>query len=390
MPDRFISIYIHIPFCRTRCRYCDFNTYAGCEHLIDLYVSALKDEIEKVSSSIKDGHIAGTIYFGGGTPTILNEKQLSNILQTLRNNFKLTGDIEVTTEANPQKIQAQYLEDLRSEGINRISFGMQSAVKSELEILGRNRKFSDVKESLERARSAGFQNINLDLIFGIPTQTLSSWKETLERAIALEPEHLSLYSLILEENTPIHRDIQDGKLSPTDSDMEAEMYAHAMDYLEGAGFNQYEISNWAKSGDYQCRHNLQYWRNGPYFGFGAGAHSHYSHMRWANETSIPQYIHRILENSGSTPAAVEIQKLDKMDEIRETIMMGLRLTKEGIVANCFNDRFSTEISDLFGSEIKDLTDKGLIEEYSTEKKKGIRLTRRGRMLGNQVFLQFMD
>lgn len=392
--DRFISIYIHIPFCRTRCSYCDFNTYAGCENLIDQYISSLIIEIDKASSFLSDEHQAGTIYFGGGTPTIMKVEMYTKILHSLKNKFIWSSDIEITTEANPKNIHAQYLDELHSAGINRISFGMQSAEHGELEILGRKHQFSDVEISLEQARRAGFQNINLDLIFGVPMQTLSTWKKSLEEAVRLEPNHLSLYSLILEENTPLYRSVQTGRLPPVDSDLEAEMYAYAMDFLRNKGFKQYEISNWASENNYQCRHNIQYWRNGTYLGFGAGAHSHYRHQRWGNEHGIPEYIHRVIENEEFPPAAAEINEINKMDEIRETMMMGMRLTKEGIDADRFYHRFGRPVHEVFRKEIERLIEKDLIEEYLSGRGRGrgrgIRLTRKGRMLGNQVFLQFME
>lgn len=339
---------------------------------------------------MSEEHQAGTIYFGGGTPTIMKVEMFAKILQSLKNNFNWSDEIEITTEANPKNIHAQYLDELHSAGINRISFGMQSAEHRELEILGRKHRFSDVEISLEQARMAGFQNINLDLIFGIPLQTLSTWKKSLEEAVRLEPNHFSLYSLILEKNTPLYGSVQTGRLPTVDSDLEADMYKYAMDFLRNKGFEQYEISNWATENKYRCRHNIQYWRNGTYLGFGAGAHSHYRHQRWGNEPGIAEYIHRVIENEAFPPAAAEINEIDKMDEIRETMMMGMRLTKEGIDTDRFYHRFGKPVHEVFSKEIERLIKMDLIEEYLLGKERGIRLTRKGRMLGNQVFLQFME
>ena len=338
-----------------------------------------------------DEYLAGTIYFGGGTPTMLKVEHFADILQTLKKHFRWTENIEITTEANPQNIHVQYLRDLHSAGINRISFGMQSALPGELEILGRRHQFQDIVASVEWARSAGFQNISLDLIFGIPTQIISTWKKSLEEAVRLEPNHLSLYSLILEETTPLYRAVRAGRFPQVDSDLDADMYSYAMDFLGEMGFGQYEISNWAFGEDSQCKHNIQYWRNGPYLGFGAGAHSHYNHRRWRNISKISEYIHQSMENDKGIPPAVEdLQKLKKMDEIRETIIMGMRLTNEGIDIDSFFHRFGSYVHDIFGKEINRLLAQELIEEYHSSNRKGIRLTRRGRMVGNQVFMQFVE
>ena len=244
------------------------------------------------------------------------------------------------------------------------------------------------------ARQAGFRNINLDLIFGIPTQTLSSFKQSLEMALALEPEHLSIYSLTVEEGTPLEKMIAQGEIPAPDEDLAAEMYAWVMHDLAKRGFEQYEISNWARNKDLRCRHNLQYWYNGYYLGFGAGAHSHYEEQRWANILTIPAYIQRMNDNKEwhkeQPPAAEEVLSLSLSDDIQESMMMGLRLVDEGIAEEDFQQRFGLAMVDVYDKEIKQLVQDGLLERAICDGKHVIRLTAKGRMLGNQVFMQFIQ
>jgi oxygen-independent coproporphyrinogen-3 oxidase len=268
---------------------------------------------------------------------------------------------------------------------------MQSAVSRELALLGRRHSREDAAVAVTAARQAGFENINLDLIFGIPGQTMASFRESLDFATELEPEHLSLYALTLEEATPLAKAIREGKIQASDDDLAADMYAMAMEMLEKLDYRQYEISNWSRSGRFECRHNLQYWRNQPYLGFGVGAHSHYKESRWENHASIKKYISSLI-SAGSgriSPAATEINKLNKQTMVQETIMMGLRLTREGLKERQFELRFGVSLEDLYKKEISLLINQGLLEWNFYEKVRCLRLTRRGKMLGNQVFMRFM-
>ena len=394
MPD--YSIYLHIPFCIHRCAYCDFNTYAGLEQLIPAYVEALCREINQSAESAAERFPVHTIFFGGGTPSLLPAGQVERILSTLERVFDFKPGIEVTLEANPGTVSQPYWRDLRPLGVNRLSLGMQSANNEQLRLLERQHGLLDVLQAVDWARKAGFANLNLDLIFGIPYQTLEMWRQTLERALALRPDHLSLYALTLEHGTPMQNWVNRGLLPQPDDDLAADMYETASQRLAEAGFGQYEISNWARQDEsgnlFSCRHNLQYWRNLPYLGFGAGAHGYAVGMRTANVLSPSAYIKRCQAGSPQefprTAATVEANPISLQSEIGETMMMGLRLTREGVSASIFEQRFGVPITDLFQNRIERLENAGLLE-WAGENHDILRLTSRGRLLGNQVFMEFI-
>lgn len=386
------SLYIHIPFCRSRCDYCDFNTYAGMEQHIDAYVEALCREIQCVSQSLSEPLPVHTIYFGGGTPSLLSAHQLEKILKLIHDRFRIYDELEASLEANPGTISYQYFKDLFNIGINRISLGMQSAIPEELRLLGRRHNVTDVILAVKWARQAGFDNLNLDLIFGLPGQTMKAWQTSVNFALRLNPEHLSLYALSVETGTPLQRWLDHGLIDGIDSDLAAEMYEWAGDRLETAGFEQYEISNWAKRGKdglLACRHNLQYWRNQPYLGWGAGAHGYARGLRVANALSIPDYINKCANGHAGmfprSPAMFTEEFIDIKNEIAETMMMGLRLTSEGVSAVKFNDRFGKTLQDVFPKEINELIGWGLLEWAGD----ALRITKKGRILGNQVFMRFV-
>ena len=394
------SLYFHIPFCVHRCAYCDFNTYAGREALMPAYVIALYKEIEIIAESAPGRLPAHTIFFGGGTPSLLSPDQFEQILQTAWAHFDFsaavsTGQLEVSLEANPGTVTAGSLQNLCKLGFNRISFGVQSAHPQELRQLERIHDFFDVIDSVQWARQAGFQNINLDLIYGLPEQSLARWQESVRRAVDLQPEHLSLYALTIEAGTPFGHWAGRGLLPMPDPDLAADMYEWVTDFLRAEGYEQYEISNWAKAG-FQCRHNLQYWRNQPYLGFGAGAHGSADHLRISNVLRIRTYIDH-MEAIRSTvgqafplsPATVSRKRVTSRDEMQETMMLGLRLTQEGVSEETFRARFGREMQEVFGKEIDELAGLGLLEWIITPESKAVRLTRRGRLLGNQVFMRFV-
>ena len=422
------SLYFHIPFCTHRCAYCDFNTYAGQESLIPTYVDALCKEIEFVGSrfpspcgrGVRGDREAHTIFFGGGTPSLLTPKQFESIFKSIYDNFLLTDDVEITIEANPGTVSYKDLLELRKIGINRISFGVQSANMEELRMLERTHDFFTVIEAVTSARKAGFNNLNLDLIYGLPEQTLQTWQTTVKRILDLHPEHISAYALTLEHGTPFGRWSAKGLLPLPDPDLAAEMYEWASDTFEANGYLQYEISNWAKhlalSGaerrrdahnlpSFACRHNLQYWRGLPYLAFGAGAHGYANGYRYSNVLRIKTYIERItnyreaspwdqLPNSlvsslpfPLSPAAVNQHCQSLKDDMSEFMMTGLRLTQEGVTDQEFQVRFGKPMRDVYGKEIEELLKLGLIEKVQTPE--FLRLTRRGRLLGNQVFMQFV-
>ena len=392
--SHLVSIYIHIPFCRSRCTYCDFNTYAGMEAYQADYAAMLEKEIRLAGDLLKKDELIHTIYFGGGTPTVLSTDTFARILNSIRECYPVAEKVEISTEANPLFLTEAGLAALRRAGIERLSMGMQSGIAVELKLLGRRHGMADVVQSVAYARRAGFRNINLDLIFGVPGQRLESLRESVDQALALQPEHLSIYSLTVEEGTPLSRMLRDGRVSMPDPDLVADMYEWLMDFLPGQGFIQYEISNWARGEAYQSRHNLQYWHNYPYLGFGAGAHSYYGHRRWANAMAIPDYIQRMQTAQDwpveAPPAAEETTLLTKWDEIQERMMMGLRLTEEGVPTADFQERFGKSMEAVYPGELRFLLDNGLLEWAGLDADRRLRLTRRGRMLGNQVFMQFIE
>ena len=388
------SLYLHIPFCRRRCSYCDFNTCAGREDRIEDYLSAILVEIEKVAAKAARPLPVHTVYFGGGTPSLLTASQVDSLLQTIARYFVLSDDAEVTLEANPGTVGPDQLHRLRLAGVNRLSFGMQSAHADELVLLQRLHDTHGVIEAVKWARQAGFDNLSLDLIYGLPDQPLARWQATLETAIRLGPEHLSLYALTLEPGTRLYDWAARGLVNWPDDDLAADMVVWAMQRLEEAGFRQYEISNWARAAAdgslMMSRHNLQYWRNQPYLGFGAGAHGSANGVRTANVADLELYLTACQEKpAGRFPAgpAVEtILEIDRTSEMQETMMVGLRLTEEGVSQAVFLERFGEPMQAMFGREIEELIGHGLLEWTEGDR---LRLTRRGRMLGNQAFMHFV-
>ena len=399
------SIYIHIPFCQKRCHYCDFNTYAGRESLIPEYMRAVQKEIQTLAPKLLELQSVHTLYFGGGTPSLLPIKEINETLEQIQQAFNLESDAEISMEANPGTITPAYLLNLHNTGINRLSLGVQSAQPGELRLLGRQHTYQDVIQALKWSRQAGFENLNLDLIFGLPGQTLAQWQSTLTQALDLDPEHFSLYALTIEPGTPMFDWASRGLISTPDPDLAADMYDLACETLDTAGYIQYEISNFAKRHSrfpipnsplvnprFACRHNLQYWRNLPYLGIGAGAHGFAGGIRTSNVLTPDAYIQRM---SGSvnlaeltfpqTLATLEALPIDLETEMRETMMMGLRLTREGVSDAKFQERFNTSIKSVFAQEVKKLLDWDLLEWAGDV----LRLTPRGRLLGNQVFMQFV-
>lgn len=386
------SVYIHIPFCRRRCGYCDFNTFAGLSHLIPEYVNALCREIAYSAEQFSDEKSIHTVFFGGGTPSLLSPGQVQNILDCIRLNFQMTSDAEITMEANPGTVSLESITGYARAGVNRMSFGMQSASKEDLQLLDRQHQFSDVLNAVKYCSESGIKRINLDLIFGIPGQTLDRWKWTLQMALNTGVEHFSLYSLIVEEGTPLFRWVEKGLVQPPDEDLEAEMYELADEMLSAKGYSQYEISNWSKGEGARCRHNLQYWRYEPFFGFGAGATGFIHGKRYENIGNISEYINSIKEfdqsSSNGFPGAETVTRLSLWDQMQERLMVGFRLTGEGVSFKDFTDKFGVNMKEVFPDQIALLTREGLIERTDGVDA-GIRLTRKGRLLGNQVFMQFV-
>ncbi|HVN56374.1 MAG TPA: radical SAM family heme chaperone HemW [Anaerolineaceae bacterium] len=391
-----VSLYLHIPFCQHRCSYCDFNTYAGMDHLRGAYVDALCWEMNLVAEGAGLRLPIRTIFFGGGTPSLLSSEELRRILDQAREVFVVKTDAEISLEANPGTLTPDSLKAMHDLGINRISMGMQSAHPDDLRLLERQHDFLDVVESVKWARQAGFTNLSVDLIFGLPEQPLARWQDTLERALDLGTEHLSLYALTLEHRTPFQHWTEKGLVPEADNDLAADMYEYASERLARAGLRQYEISNWARidaaRGLMACQHNLQYWRNLPYIGIGAGAHGYIRGSRTANVLGISAYIQRV--ESGrrfqfpQTPATVNLTPIDRWTEMEETMMVGLRLTQEGVDRDVFERRFGRSMEAVFAEEISDCLGSGLVE-WAGERSHRLRLTERGHLLGNQVFMRFV-
>lgn len=383
-----LAVYLHIPFCKSKCTYCAFNTYIKLEHLIEPFVNALIREIEIVAQN-KPGSPVSTIFFGGGTPSLLTSEQIGQILQSIQRHFVVNNPVEITMEANPNDMTRDYLLALRDTGINRLSLGVQSTNDNELRLFARRHDNDQVAGVVSAARAAGFDNLNVDLIYGIPHQTLDSWRWTLQQTVALKPEHLSLYALGLEDGTPMNDWVNQGRLPAPDDDLTADMYELATDTLADSGFEQYEISNWAKPG-YACQHNLQYWRNLPYIGLGPGAHGYAAGKRYWTIRSPQRYIKSLDESDNDqdfpyTPATDEAIKISRKDEIGETLMMGLRLTQEGIERSTFFERFGQDVLDVHGPTIEKFAGYGLLDIDSNR----IRLTRKGRLLSNAIFREII-
>ena len=378
------SLYLHIPFCHTRCHYCDFNTYAGILPLREAYTQTLLIEIEQAGRLAQhtygEPRRARTIFFGGGTPSLLSVAQTTRLLNACRSAFAVDEDAEVTLEANPGTLSQQHLMGLRAAGVNRLSMGAQSLDAELLHTLGRIHSPEEVRQALHDARAAGFTSINLDFMFGLPGQTMQHWRETLDQALMLHPEHLSLYSLIIEEGTPFYTWTQEGSIIPGDDDLCADMYEYADELLQAAGYENYEISNWALPG-HQCRHNLTYWHNLPYLGMGAGAYSCFGGRRFSNVREPLAYI-RLLR-AHQRPEA-ESESVGRAQEMSETAFLGLR-TAMGIHLPTFEQRFGESFAQFAGDRLHMVEEAGLLEHT----RGWLRLSKRGRLLGNEVFLRLL-
>lgn len=393
------SLYIHIPFCCSRCSYCDFVTTVGKEALIPDYVTAVCEEIRCLARRAPRPISVKSIYFGGGTPSFLPFSAYRDLFDTLDQHFLLLGSPEITLEANPGDINQEYLAGLFSLGVNRVSLGMQSARQEELDLLLRRHSVSQVREAVDTARLVGFHNLNLDLIYNLPGQSLEDWGESVRYALEREPTHISAYALMLEPGTPLAREVSQGNVPSPDPDLGADMVEFAFERFAEAGFRQYEIANWARispgsngtASPYLCRHNLAYWRNEPYLGIGAAAHGYAGGVRTVNVSAPEAYIKRLEEHPCEkpfprTPATLRANPIDRKTEMQETMMMGLRLTEEGVDEDRFRDRFGVSMRVVFKEEIKQLTRQGLL----TWRDGALLLTEQGKLLGNQVFMQFVD
>lgn len=352
-----LELYLHIPFCVKKCDYCDFLSFPAGPDSKRAYVKALVNEIRATEEKIRLRPVS-SVFIGGGTPSILEPELMSQILSALKECFTLLPDVEFTIEANPGTLTRDKLQSYRSYGINRLSLGLQSTFDEDLAMLGRIHTYAEFEESFRLAREAGFANINVDLISAIPGQTRASWMENLRRIADLEPEHISAYSLIIEEGTPFYDRYEHQELELPDEDAEYEMYEDTLRYLKSRGYEQYEISNYARPG-YACRHNVGYWQRSDYLGLGLGASSLISGTRFSNTSSMQEYL-----ELSETPAKLrrDQEVLTPSEEMEEFMFLGLRMT-EGVSEKEFRHCFGMDLSEVYGTVLEQYRKSGhLIHE----------------------------
>lgn len=391
---RDLSIYIHIPFCVRKCLYCDFLSATAGEGEIGSYVNLLLLEIKK-QSIFYGGHRVISIFLGGGTPSLLPAKETGRILEQITENFSVTADAEITVECNPGTVTAEKLKNYITYGINRLSIGLQSTDDEELARIGRIHGYRDFLETYALAREAGFHNINIDIMAALPAQSVDSYRKTLERVVKLSPEHISSYSLILEENTQLYVN-QSSYTFPTE-DEDRKMYELTGKYLAEAGYRRYEISNYAKEG-FACRHNQVYWRRGDYAGFGLGASSMVENVRWKNpeeHAAYAVYVQNMEErNPGQTgtdraarmkrAGADEVTILTVEEQMEEFMFLGLRLM-EGVDVGEFQRIFGKSIEEVYGKQIAELEAQGVLRRAGER----LSLTPRGIDVSNVIFAEFL-
>lgn len=393
-----LSIYIHIPFCKRKCLYCDFLSAPACEQERESYVKALLREIPSMAGKCREYQVI-SVFFGGGTPSLLSAEQIERVMNAVKKNYNLTHDAEISMECNPATAAFDTLKAYKESGINRLSIGLQSANDEELKALGRIHDYSQFLQTYEDARKAGFTNINIDLMSALPGQTIASYEETLKKVVALNPEHISAYSLIIEEGTPFYN----MELEFPDEDTEREMYYRTNSVLEKAGYNRYEISNYAKKG-YECRHNLTYWTGIDYIGFGIGAASYFQGYRYKNTSDIRRYqetlMQTCLEDEILSQSVMENQQASFMPEsdswheeigllsveemIEEFMFLGLRL-KKGISEHEFMEKFGKTVEEVYPNVLSRLIDEGVL----IWKDHRIYLSKKGTDVANYVMAEFL-
>lgn len=410
--DDSIGIYIHVPFCRSKCFYCDFNSYSGKDRLAGPYFDALFSEIKERSRIIGERTVR-TIFIGGGTPSYVEPHYISELLELCSQCFKIDTGAEISMESNPGTLDIDKLKLYRKAGINRLSIGLQAWQDRLLSEIGRIHRIRQYVENFEAAAEAGFDNINTDLIFGLPAQSLEDWQETLENVVRLGKgsglRHLSCYSLQIEDGTEFGRRLENGSLKPADDDLDRSMYRYAVDFLSDNGYKQYEISNFAEPG-FECRHNLIYWKAREYAGFGVGAHSYLNKVRFSDPVDIMEYISWVNTNvdiankhNVAWRPCGEVEYIGNSEAMSEYMILGLRLT-EGVSSLEFNNRFGVTLQTVYGNKLEKLISEGLIEaSMETGSMSGFvhgknnldglncryRLTRIGLDLANRAFMEFI-
>jgi putative oxygen-independent coproporphyrinogen III oxidase len=374
------SAYFHIPFCAQICYYCDFNKVFFHGQPVDEYLQAMESEMKRTVEAFPTDRL-DTLFVGGGTPTVLEMKQLDFFLQSIYKHFRFSiHEVEFTFEANPNELSKEKLQLLKEAGVNRLSFGVQTFDDSLLKAIGRTHRYGDVIKTISLAKEIGFENISIDLMYGLPQQTLAQFQTDLEIAFSLDIQHISAYSLIIEPKTIFYNLMRNGKLSLPSEEEEAQMYEEAMRQMEIHGYHQYEISNYARP-CFESRHNLTYWNNEEYYGIGAGAHSYVGGVRRANVGPIKKYIAKVQETGFPY---LEVHHVTISEQMEEEMFLGLRKT-EGVSKQRFLEKFGISVHDVFGRVIAAEKQKGLLEETETH----IRLTHQGKLLGNEVFQAFI-
>ncbi len=393
-----MGLYVHVPFCKTKCPYCDFNTYQGIENLMEPFLPALTAEIGCWGETLAHPAVK-SVFFGGGTPSYLPPGHIQHILAAIQASFQVDPGAEITIEANPGDLDAAACAGILGQGVNRLSIGVQSLDSGLLNLLGRRHQASDAVQAFEAARQAGFDNVNLDLMYGLPNQSMEQWRQTLDSLTGLAPEHISLYALTLEEGTPMHRWAAEGRIPEPDPDLAADMYQYARESLAAAGYHHYEISNWSLPGR-ACGHNLVYWENGPYLGVGPGAHSRLGDYRFWTVLSPRDY-----NSKASAWADAGTQPVDELAEpvlqgvstlggwerlglettCSETMFLGLRLL-DGLDLTGASALAGVDLAKKFQAPIQECIQLGLLEQEGD----CLRLTESSYLIANQAFTRFLE
>ena len=388
---REIGLYIHIPFCKHKCYYCDFCSFEKSETIYERYVNALIKEItnydfflynNNVIENINDEVMVKTIYFGGGTPSIISERYIEKILMAIRNKFNCASNIEITIEVNPGTANFEKLNKYKSIGINRLSIGLQSTSDRLLKLIGRIHNFEQFENIYKIAREVGFSNINVDLMIGLPTQSLEDVRDSLYKIIKMAPEHISVYSLILEDDTVLKRLVDNGEIDLPDEDLERDMYWEVKETLQNNGYIHYEISNFCREA-FQSKHNTDCWNQKEYFGLGLSAHSYFGGIRYSNISDLNLYIENIENNKFNNNIQIE-EVQDKVLKMNEYVILKLRML-EGLSLNKFYELFGTNFFDEYNDEFRKIQKEGLVDSD----KGFIKLTDKGIDFANIVWEEFI-
>lgn len=375
-----LGLYVHIPFCVSKCNYCDFNSFKLNKELKDRYIKDLKKEMILYKDEFREKEIT-SIFLGGGTPSILESEEIKEIFFYIKSNFNIKKDAEITIECNPGTLSKEKLITMKDLGINRLSIGLQATQESHLRYIGRIHTYEEFVKNYKEALDIGFKNINIDLMYALPNQNFDEWKDSLEKIVKLNPSHISAYSLILEEGTKLHDMYEKNEFEMIDEDTDIKMYNYTINYLKDNGYNQYEISNYSKIG-FECNHNILYWKCNHYIGLGPGASGYINNYRYNNLESLNDYHEKLLNNEKPIDF---IDELTIEDKIQEKIFMGLRMN-EGIKFIEFKNEFDLDFKLRFKDVLKRLKENKLI----IEDKFGIKLTQEGREISNSVFIEFMN